>query len=56
MKKIISALILIALVFMLEFNLLEPLLPDIHVWIESITAFAVLILLILWNDQAVKKQ
>lgn len=56
MKKIVSAIILIALVFMLEFNLLESLLPDLHVWIEFIIAFAVMILLIIWNDLAGKKQ
>ncbi len=50
MKKILSVIILIAMIFMLEFNLFKNLLPDIYVWVESILAFGVLIGLLAWND------
>jgi len=50
MKKIISLIILIALIFMLEFNLLEPILQNAFRWIEPLIAFLVIIALTVWND------
>lgn len=54
MKKILSVIILIALVFMLEFNLFRNLLPDAYVWVESILAFGALIGVLVWNDMLKK--
>ncbi|MEA3392497.1 MAG: hypothetical protein U9Q91_05920 [Candidatus Marinimicrobia bacterium] len=50
MKKILSVIILIALVFMLEFNLFRNLLPEAYIWVESILAFGTLIVLLAWNE------
>ena len=50
MKKILSVIILIAMIFMLEFNAFKNLLPDAHIWVESILAFGALIALLAWND------
>jgi len=49
-KKILSVIILIAMIFMLEFNAFKNLLPDAHIWVESILAFGALIALLAWND------
>ena len=56
MKKVISVIILIALVFMLEFNFLEPLFKGAHKWVEPILAFMALIILLIWNDLLIKKK
>ncbi|MEA2077988.1 MAG: hypothetical protein U9O95_08230 [Candidatus Marinimicrobia bacterium] len=50
MKKVISAIVLIMMVIMLEFNLLKSIIPNIYVWVESILAFGILIVLIIWNN------
>lgn len=50
MKKIISLLVIILMVFVLEFNLLKSLLPEIHMWIEPLLAFIVIAGLLVWND------
>ncbi|MCK4812516.1 MAG: hypothetical protein KAT14_01110 [Candidatus Marinimicrobia bacterium] len=49
MKKIISVILLIAMVFMLEFNLLESVLPKLHPWVESILAFGAMAAVVFWN-------
>ncbi|MBN2780600.1 MAG: hypothetical protein JXR21_01400 [Candidatus Marinimicrobia bacterium] len=49
MKKITSIVLLIAMVLVLEFNLLEPVFPRLFPWIESGLAFILLAGLILWN-------
>jgi len=50
MKKILSVIILIAMIFMLEFNAFKNLLPEAYIWVESILAFGALIGLLAWND------
>ncbi|MCF7833269.1 MAG: hypothetical protein K9N05_06825 [Candidatus Marinimicrobia bacterium] len=50
MKKILSIIILIAMIFMLEFNLFKNMLPEAYVWFESILAFGLLFGLLAWND------
>lgn len=49
MKKVISVIILIAMIFMLEFNLFASILPQAHVWFEPILAAIILALMIMWN-------
>ncbi len=49
MKKIISVILLIAMVFMLEFNLLDSILPRLYPWVESILAFVALAAVVFWN-------
>ncbi len=49
MKKLTSIVLLIAMVVMLEFNLLEPVFPRLFPWLESGLAFILLAGLILWN-------
>ena len=50
MRKIISILVLIAIVFMLEFNGLKTIISSAYQWIEPLAAFIVLIGLFFWND------
>jgi hypothetical protein len=49
MKKILSAILLIGMIIMLEFNLLKPVMGELHRWIEPLIAFLVMVLLIIWN-------
>jgi hypothetical protein len=49
MKKVISIIILIAMIFMLEFNFFASLLPEAHVWFEPLLAMVILALMIMWN-------
>jgi len=53
MKKIISIILLIGMVFMLEFNFLQTLFPGLFAWIESILAFAILAGILLWNKKTI---
>ena len=55
MKKILSVIILIVMIFMLEFNAFKNLLPEAYIWVESILAFGALIVLLAWNDFLKKK-
>ncbi len=55
MKKIISVTLLLLMIFMLEFNWLEGVLPGIYIWVESILAIGVMISLIMWNDLIKRK-
>lgn len=50
MKKIISLLVIILMVFVLEFNLLGSLLPQAHIWVEPLLAFIAIAGLLIWND------
>ena len=50
MKKVLSIVSLIAMVFMLEFNVFKNMLPEAYIWVESILAFGALIALLAWND------
>lgn len=50
MKKLISAIILLLIIFMLEFNWLEGILPSIYIWIELIIAIALMFFIAQWND------
>lgn len=54
MKKILSALLLVAMIFMLEFNLLKPILENAYRWVEPVLAFSVLIAVSVWNDLHIK--
>lgn len=54
MKKAISVILLLLMIFMLEFNWLKGIMPELYVWFESFMAFAILIALIWWNGLAKK--
>ena len=56
MKKTISVILLIAVVFMLEFNLLESVFEKAFRWIEPVLAFAVLIAISVWNNLYIKSE
>ena len=56
MKKIVSFIILIGVIFMLEFNILRNVMPNAYVWIESILAFGAFLGILVWNDILKKKQ
>lgn len=49
MKKILSIILFIAVIFMLEFNLLKALIPEAYVWVEILLAFVLMIVLSIWN-------
>lgn len=49
MKKIISVLLLILIIFILEFNCFRGLLPGAYAWIETILAFLVMAGVLIWN-------
>jgi|GEM_PF-1171078 len=54
MKKLVSFIILVLMVFMLEFNLFRNLLPEAYVWIESLLAFGTLFGVLAWNGMLKK--
>ncbi|MDZ7797776.1 MAG: hypothetical protein U5N56_12390 [Candidatus Marinimicrobia bacterium] len=56
MKKIISVILVTAMIFMLEFNLLQPVFHGAHVWIEPLLAFAGSAALLFWNGKFFKKK
>jgi hypothetical protein len=49
MKKTLSIIIAIVVIFMLEFNLLNTLIPQAYVWIEILLAFVLMAVLSIWN-------
>ncbi|MFA6618227.1 MAG: hypothetical protein WCT23_04065 [Candidatus Neomarinimicrobiota bacterium] len=55
MKKIISLILLLLMIFMLQFNWLEGLFPKIHIWIEALIAYAAIIIVFWWNGLLQKK-
>ena len=55
MKKLVSFIILIAMILMLEFNFLKNVIPNAYVWIEPILVFGAFMGILVWNGILKKK-